>query len=295
MNTVEQCGSKVNEGWPAPAKLNLFLHITGQRADGYHLLQTVFQLLDFGDEIFFEKCDSAAIELLNPLPGVNPENDLVVRAARLLQCETGIRSGARIRVKKRIPMGAGLGGGSSDAATTLCALNDLWDTRFTLDDLSELGGRLGADVPAFVYGQTAWAEGVGEVLTPIELADAWYVVITPPISVSTEEIFLAKELTRDCQPITIPDFFSVPVVNVCEPVVRKKYPLVGDVLDWLNAGHRGMFAPGARLTGTGSSIFAAFSDLTAAKRVCSQIPRDWPFFLAKGISQSPLHERLEPN
>ncbi len=295
MNTVEQRGSKGNEGWPAPAKLNLFLHITGRRDDGYHSLQTVFQLLDFGDEIFFEERNSAAIELLSPLPGVNPENDLVVRAARLLQREAGSRFGAQIRVKKRIPMGAGLGGGSSDAATTLCVLNQLWDTRFTFDDLSELGRRLGADVPVFVHGQTAWGEGVGEVLTPIEPTDAWYVVITPPVSVSTGEIFSAKELTRDCQPITIPDFFSVPVVNVCEPVVRKKYSLVGDVLDWLNAGHRGMFAPGARLTGTGSSVFAAFSELTAAKRVCSQIPKDWPFFLAKGISQSPLRERLEPN
>lgn len=273
--------------WPAPAKLNLFLHITGRRPDGFHLLQTVFQFLDYGDELHFSVRDDGAVRRLSDLPGVAAEADLVVRAARLLQAETGCRRGADIRVDKRLPMGGGLGGGSSDAATALVALNALWQLDLPEDRLAGLGLSLGADVPVFVRGRAAWAEGVGERLEAVELPEPWYLVLVPPVSVSTAAVFGAPELTRDCPPITIRDFLTGLGGNVCEPVVRARFPAVAAALDWL--GH---FAP-ARMTGTGSCVFAAFGSERAAHQVLAKVPAGWQGFVARGCNRSPLLERLE--
>ncbi len=272
--------------WPAPAKLNLFLHITGRRDDGYHLLQSVFQFLDYGDELFFNLREDGEIQRLNALPGVPAEQDLVVRAARLLQLETGTSLGADIRVDKKLPMGGGLGGGSSDAATTLVALNQLWALGLDVKRLAELGLALGADVPVFVRGQAAWAEGVGETLTPVTLEEPWFVVIIPPVSVSTAEVFGDSQLTRDCPPITIRDFLSGRGTNVCEPVVRGHYPQVAEALNWLSP-----FAP-ARMTGTGACVFAAFGNESQARDVVSQLPEGWNGFFAKGRNRSPLLDRI---
>ena len=273
--------------WPAPAKLNLFLHITGRRPDGYHCLQTVFQFLDIADRIRLTPTFDGEIRLLTPLPEVPPERDLTVRAARLLQTEAGVAQGVDIEVDKRLPLGAGLGGGSSDAATVLVVLNRLWDARLSADRLAELGLRLGADVPVFVRGYAAWAEGVGEVLTPVELAEPWYLVLVPPVTVSTAGIFSAPELTRNTPPIRIPDFLSGAGGNDCEAVVRARYPVVGQFLDWLKRFGR------ARLTGTGACVFAAFSDRTGAQRALDQLPADWVGFVARGCNRSPLMQMLD--
>lgn len=275
-----------SSGWPAPAKLNLFLHIVGRRADGYHLLQTVFQFVSFGDELAFRLRDDGQIQRIGEVPGVAPEADLVVRAARLLQQEADISKGMDIHVTKRLPMGGGLGGGSSDAATTLVALNQLWDVGYSDDRLAELGLRLGADVPVFVRGHAAWAEGVGEQLTPIELSEPWFVVVVPPCQVPTPEIFADPDLTRNASVIKIRRFLSRQGVNVCEPVVRRRYPIVGEALDWL-----GQFAP-ARMSGTGASIFAAFDDEASARAVLEQLPPGWRGFVAQGLNESPLRARL---
>ena len=273
--------------WPAPAKLNLFLHITGRRPDGYHSLQTGFQFLDIADQIHLVPTDDGQIRLLTPLPEVPADRDLTVRAARLLQGETGATQGVDIQVQKRLPLGGGLGGGSSDAATVLVALNRLWDTKLSEDRLAELGLRLGADVPVFVRGRAAWAEGVGEVLTPIQPAEAWYVVLVPPVTVSTAEIFSAPELTRNTSPIRIPDFLLGAGGNDCEAVVRARHPVVGQFLDWLNRFGR------ARLTGTGACVFAAFSEQAGAQRVVDQLPADWVGFIARGCNRSPLMQMLD--
>lgn len=273
--------------WPAPAKLNLFLHITGRRADGFHLLQSVFQFLDFGDELNFTLRDDGQVRRLSALAGVAEERDLVVRAARLLQVETGCGLGVDITVDKRLPMGGGLGGGSSDAATTLVALNRLWGLGLSVDRLAELGLGLGADVPVFVRGHAAWAEGVGERLVPVDLPEPWYVVLVPSVSVSTAEVFGAPELTRDCPPITIRDFLAGIGANVCEPVVRGRFPAVAEALDWL-----GQYAP-SRMTGTGCCVFAAFDDEARARQVLQEMPRGWSGFVARGRNRSPLLERLE--
>lgn len=275
-----------SSGWPAPAKLNLFLHIVGRRADGYHLLQTVFQFVSFGDELAFRLRDDGQIQRIGEVPGVAPEADLVVCAARLLQQEADISKGMDIHVTKRLPMGGGLGGGSSDAATTLVALNQLWDVGYSDDRLAELGLRLGADVPVFVRGHAAWAEGVGEQLTPIELSEPWFVVVVPPCQVPTPEIFADPDLTRNASVIKIRRFLSGQGVNVCEPVVRRRYPIVGEALDWL-----GQFAP-ARMSGTGASIFAAFDDEASARAVLEQLPPGWRGFVAQGLNESPLRARL---
>lgn len=272
--------------WPAPAKLNLFLHITGRRDDGYHLLQTVFQFLDYGDELNFSVREDGAINRLTPLPGVPEESDLVVRAARLLKDRTATPLGVDIEVIKRLPMGGGLGGGSSDAATTLVALNQLWDTGLGEDELSELGLALGADVPIFVHGYAAWAEGVGEQLEPVDPPEPWFVVLIPPVSVATAAVFGDPELTRNSPPITICAFLSGEGTNVCEPVVRKRYPEVAQVIDWL-----GQFSP-SRMTGTGSCVFAAFDSRPAAQAVLDQAPKEWQGFVARGLNRSPLLNRL---
>lgn len=273
--------------WPAPAKLNLFLHIVGRRADGYHLLQTVFQFVDYGDWLSFTPRADGIVRRVDPLPGVPEDQDLTVRAARLLQAETGRGAGVDIRIDKRLPMGGGLGGGSSDAATTLIALNHLWGLGLSEDVLAELALRLGADVPVFVRGRAAWAEGVGERLIPVELPEPWYLVLKPPVEVATGPVFQAPELTRDCAPLKIVDFLSGRGGNVCEPVVRTRYPEVGAVLDWL-----GRHGP-ARLTGTGSCVFAAFRTRAAAERVLREVPAEWAAFVAQGCNRSPLHRMLE--
>jgi 4-diphosphocytidyl-2-C-methyl-D-erythritol kinase len=274
-------------GWPAPAKLNLFLHITGRRDDGYHLLQTVFQPLSVGDTLDFLPRAADGIHLETPLPGVPPERDLVVRAARLLRETAGIGGGAVIRLHKRLPMGGGLGGGSSDAATTLVALDHLWGLGLGEDRLAELGVALGADVPVFVRGRAAWAEGVGEQLTPLDLPEAWYLVIDPGVSLSTAELFSAPELTRNCPPITIPDFLSGRGVNVFEPLVRARSPELDRAMAWLHER-----AGTARLTGTGACIFAALSRREEAEAMLGRLPAPWRGFVARGLNRSPLLERL---
>ena len=277
----------VPQAWPAPAKLNLFLHITGRRADGYHLLQTVFQFLEFGDELEFEVREDGRI-LRNEGPdGVPAESDLTVRAARLLQERSGTRLGAAIKLRKRLPQQAGLGGGSSDAATTLLVLDRLWGTGLGRQRLAALGLELGADVPVFVGGEAAWAEGIGEILTPLDLPEPWYVVLQPDCRVATREIFQAPELTRNSAPIKIARFRSGETRNDFEPVVRSRYPEVSEALDWLG-GH----AP-ARLTGSGACVFAEFADEAGARRVYAALPLGWRGFVARGCNRSPLMARLE--
>lgn len=279
----------MSQPWPAPAKLNLFLHVVGKRADGYHSLQTVFQLLDHCDEIFIETTDDGVIRRPEGLAGIAPEQDLVVRAARLLQAESGSRLGAELRVHKRIPSGGGLGGGSSDAATVLVALNRLWGLDWPAGRLAELGLRLGADVPVFVHGRSAWAEGVGERLTPVELPGAWYLVACPDCAVSTAEIFSDPELTRDSPETTINGFLSAGGRNDCEPVVRRRYPAVAAALDWVTARSGGR---PARLTGTGGCVFAAFDAAGQARAALQGLPARWTGFVARGLVESPLLARV---
>ena len=272
--------------WPAPAKLNLFLHITGRRQDGYHLLQTAFQFIDLVDEIDFQMTDDGTISRLSSMPGVAEDDDLVIRAARLLQQRTGSNSGAEIQVHKRIPEGGGLGGGSSDAATTLVALNELWQTGLDRLQLAELGLSLGADVPIFVHGHAAWAEGVGEQLTTIEPTEGYYLIIHPGCSISTAAIFNAPDLTRNTPAITIRDFLDRGGINDCEAVVRKQYAQVNEAIEWLH-----QFAP-TRLTGTGACVFAGFEDEATAQDTREQLPANWQGFVVRGMNRSPLQARL---
>jgi 4-diphosphocytidyl-2-C-methyl-D-erythritol kinase len=275
----------MNRPWPAPAKLNLFLHVVGRRPDGYHELQTVFQLIDLCDFLSFRPTADGSVTRPAGPAGIAEEEDLVVRAARLLQAETACPRGVEIRVDKRIPTGGGLGGGSSDAATTLVALNQLWGTGLSREALAELGLRLGADVPVFVGGKSGWAEGVGERLAPVDLPGRWFAVVRPDCAVGTAEVFQAPELTRNSPPTTITGFLSSGGRNDCEPVVRRRYPEVGAALDWL--GDRGE----ARLTGTGSCVFAPAADEAAARRMLDGLPERWQGFVARGLNESPLLER----
>ncbi|HTL20067.1 MAG TPA: 4-(cytidine 5'-diphospho)-2-C-methyl-D-erythritol kinase [Steroidobacteraceae bacterium] len=272
--------------WPAPAKLNLFLHVTGRRADGYHELQTLFQLLDLCDTLTISLREDGLIERPAGAAGVAPEADLTLRAARALQQLTGTRQGAELRVHKRIPQGAGLGGGSSDAATTLLALNELWGCGLSFEELAALGLPLGADVPVFVRGSSAWAEGIGERLTQVSLPEAWYVIIYPGVGVSTREVFQSPELTRNSPLITIRAFFQSGGRNDCEPVVRARSPEVAAALDWL--GREGS----ARLTGTGSCVFLARGSAAEAERLAARVPDRWMSFVARGVNSSPVHEQL---
>jgi len=282
--------SGVETQWPAPAKLNLFLHVTGRRADGYHELQTLFQLIDLCDTLSIRMAEDGRIERPAGPAGVDPDSDLTVRAAKALQVATGCRAGATLRVTKRIPMGGGLGGGSSDAATVLLALNHLWRCGLSIDELAGIGLPLGADVPVFVRGSSAWAEGVGERLEAVELPERWFVVIHPGVAVPTRDVFQSPELTRNSPVITIRAFFGSAGLsgtrNDCEPVVRARYPEVADALSWL-----GNFAP-ARLTGTGSCIFASFATAIEAERVAARAPDRWRAFVARGLNVSPVHARL---
>ncbi len=268
--------------WPAPAKLNLFLHVVGRRPDGYHLLQTVFQFLDLADELHFTPTEDGRIRCERNYQQPAEREDLVVIAARKLQKLGDSAQGAAIRVNKKIPMGGGLGGGSSDAATTLVALNHLWGTGLTNEQLAAAGLELGADVPVFVHGHAAWAEGVGETLRPVRPPENWYLLIYPNVPVSTREVFNDPELPRTTPPVAWQDFLRGDCRNDCEAVVRRVSPATGAALDWLGAR-----AP-AHLSGTGACVFAEFEERAAAAALLDETPAHWRGFIAKGINRSPL-------
>ena len=274
---------------PAPAKLNLFLHVVGQRADGYHLLQTVFRFLDFSDELEFVSRRRCRIRLCTPLPGVPEEKDLCVRAARLLQRESGTSLGVDIFLKKRIPMGGGLGGGSSDAATTLLALNRLWALGWKRKRLLKLGLGLGADVPVFIFGENAFAEGVGEELRAIDLPSAWYLVLTPPVHVSTAEVFGSKELTRNTIPIKIPPFSVEHGHNDLEPVVCRIYPEVARSCN----GSGSSTAPYCGNDRFRCLRICGVRHRAAARSALTQVPPGMNGFVAQGLDRHPLHDFAE--
>ena len=276
-----------DSAYPAPAKLNLFLHVVGRRADGYHLLQTLFRLVDHGDSLHFSPLNDGRVELARPLPGVLPENDLTVRAARLLQQETGCRLGARIAVEKRLPMGGGLGGGSSDAATVLLALNHLWQTGVPRHRLQEIGLTLGADVPVFVFGENAFAEGVGEALRPVPVQPAWYVVLEPPVQVPTATIFKDAALRRDTPSIAVETWGPGFGGNDLQAVAVRHFPEVSRCLDWLSA-----FGD-ARMTGSGACVFAEFADEGKARAVLASLPEGMRGWVAAGLDAHPLHALAE--
>ncbi|MDF3827553.1 MULTISPECIES: 4-(cytidine 5'-diphospho)-2-C-methyl-D-erythritol kinase [unclassified Pseudocitrobacter] len=278
--------------WPSPAKLNLFLYITGQRADGYHELQTLFQFLDYGDTLTIETRQDGQLRLLTPLEGVPDEENLIVRAARLLM-KTAAQthrlaegSGADISIEKRLPMGGGLGGGSSNAATVLVALNHLWQCGLSEDELAAIGLTLGADVPVFVRGHAAFAEGVGEQLTPIDVAEKWYLVVHPGVSIPTPMIFNDPELPRNTPKRSIDTLLKCEFGNDCEVIARKRFREVDEVLSWLLE-----YAP-SRLTGTGACVFAEFDTELAARQVLEQAPEWFNGFVAKGVNLSPLHQSM---
>ena len=272
--------------FPAPAKLNLMLRVVGRRADGYHLLQTVFRFIGHGDEVRLGVRRDGVIARLRPVAGVAESEDLTVRAARALQTATGCELGADIDLEKRLPMGGGLGGGSSDAATVLLALNHLWQTGLSRKRLQALALPLGADVPVFVYGQSALAGGVGEELTPLTLPPAWYLVLTPPVAVPTVKVFQHPELKRDSEKVKIQGF-SVPRGNDLEPVVCREYPEVARHLEWLNQYGE------AQMTGSGACVFAAFADEEAARLVLAACPATMRGFVARGLEVHPLHGLAE--
>lgn len=285
---IEQKDSTIGWGvrWSAPAKLNLMLRIIGQQEDGYHLLQTVFQIIDMADELVFSRANDGQVRLKKAIFGVQEEDDLTVRAANLLKQETGYQGGVCIDVEKNLPMGGGLGGGSSDAATVLVVLNQLWQLGLTEQRLIELGLSLGADVPIFIKGASAWAEGVGEKLTLIDLPNAWFVVVKPQCHVDTGKIFSASDLTRDSKSITMENFNSGDNKNDCLPVVKKQYIEVDQALNEL--GQYGQ----ARLTGTGACIFMQFSHRQSAQDVYDNLVLDREVYIAQGLATSPLHKQM---
>ena len=272
--------------YPAPAKLNLFLHVTGRRPDGYHTLQSVFTLIDLADRLRFRVRDDGVIRLLNPSADWPADEDLTVRAASALQAASGTRMGVDIELEKRIPVGGGLGGGSSDAATVLMVLDRLWGIEMPMASLSGLGAKLGADVPFFLFGRTAWAEGAGERLCAVETAPAWYVILVPRVRVPTGAVFAAFELTRASEPLKIEDFSARPedprFHNDLEAIVAGRYPEVREHLKWL--GRRGK----ARMTGSGGCVFAPFGGREEAERVLSELPSSMQGFIAQGIGHHPL-------
>ena len=280
--------------YAAPGKLNLMLRVVGRRADGYHLLQTVFRLIDYGDTLRFRVTADGVIARLTEIEGVPAESDLCVRAARLLQQVTGTTLGADIQLKKRLPLGGGLGGGSSDAATTLLALNQLWKTAVPRTQLLDLSVKLGADVPIFVFGKNALAEGIGEQLRALELPPAWYVVLCPPVEVSTSAVFGHPDLKRDSKKVTIQGFSSAIsgvsssdyFVNDLQALVVRQYPEVACYLAWLS-GHA--VASKAQMTGSGACVFASFDTEAEAQRVIAQLPADMKGFVAQGLQSHPLH------
>ena len=272
----------MSHAYPAPAKLNLFLHVVGRRADGYHLLQSVFRLIDRADTVHIGLRDDGRVVREGDLPGVPEDLDLAVRAARLLQAYAPAGAGVNIRIDKILPLGGGLGGGSSDAATVLLALNRLWQVNLPRATLQTLALELGADVPVFVFGQTAFAEGVGEILQPAEVPPAWYVVLTPPVQVPTAAIFAAPELTRDTPALKIAPFSAGACRNDLQPVVVRRYPEVARHLEWL-----GRFGE-ARMTGSGACVFASFETEDAARNVLRQRPETMQGFVAQGLDRHPL-------
>jgi 4-diphosphocytidyl-2-C-methyl-D-erythritol kinase len=278
--------------WPAPAKLNLFLHILGRRPDGYHELQTCFQFIDLCDEVRIEVRADGQIRRAVEIPGLPAEADLCIRAAKALQSASGATLGADISLAKKIPVGGGLGGGSSDAATCLIALNHLWRVHWPREKLAAIGLKLGADVPVFVHGRVAWAEGVGERLTPLypPLAptEANYLILKPNVFVSTAAVFQDPELTRNSAPITIHGFLASGGRNDCLGVVRRRYPEVAHALDWLS-----VFGS-ARLTGTGACVFLACENKDLAQEIMRKVPPEFEGFLARGLNDSPLLEGLRP-
>jgi 4-diphosphocytidyl-2-C-methyl-D-erythritol kinase len=263
----------------SPAKLNLFLHITGRRADGYHTLQTLFQLLDYGDTLHIQRLPTAAIELECNIPQLAGPDNLIVQAAMALRQVSGCQTGARITLHKHIPMGAGLGGGSSNAASTLLALNAIWGTGLDQDTLCAIGLHLGADVPLFVRGESAWAEGIGEQLVGVDLAPKFYLVICPDCHVSTRDIFSHQQLTRNTTAIKMAAFLAGQTRNDCEALVRKLYKPVDSALIWLSQFGQ------ARMTGTGASVFAAFDSLAQAQEVWRKRPADMKGFIARGLQR----------
>ena len=270
--------------YPAPAKLNLFLHVVGRRPDGYHLLQTVFRFIDHGDVVHLVLREDGRIERCHDLPGITEDQDLTVRAARLLQAASGTGLGVEIRLEKRLPQGGGLGGGSSDAATVLLALNRGWRLNWPRRRLQELALSLGADVPAFIFGQSAFAEGVGEKLSPLALRPAWYVVLTPRVRMSTAAVFAAAELTRNTPPITIADFSAGSCRNDLESIVRSRSPVVGRCLDWLSTHGN------ARMTGSGACVFLEVPVRAEAQRILDSLPVDMQGFIAAGLDRHPLYD-----
>lgn len=274
---------------PAPAKLNRMLHIVGRRQDGYHTLQTLFQIIDLSDQLTFQSRDDGEIYLTSGINGVSHDENLIVRAARLLQQNSGTPLGATLAIKKQLPMGGGLGGGSSNAATVLLGLNHMWQLGYSLEALAQLGLKLGADVPVFVHGHSAWAEGVGEQLTPVMLDTPWFVIIHPGISVSTPAVFQDPQLTRDSHPITMARALQGGAPewrNDCEAIVKERYPPIAEALHWLE-----QHAP-SRLTGTGACLFAAFETQHAAQTVAQLAANRWPTWVARGLNNSPLHDAL---
>ena len=282
--------------WPAPAKLNLFLQITGKRDDGYHDLQTVFQFLDVTDRLRFVKRDDEKIIRKTDHEGVKPEDDLIIKAAKALQLATGIQQGADIYLQKILPMGGGVGGGSSDAATTLVVLNYLWGTGLSTEKLAEIGLELGADVPIFIHGYASFAQGVGEQLEPVSPKESWYLVVHPDVHISTAEIFTNSQLTRDSSAIRICDLqigtkneaqVFDELGNVFEPVVVKQYPEVAEVIQHLRKSSK------ARLTGSGACVFASFDSKEDAEQALNKLPDHWTAFVARGLNRSPLQTMLD--
>ena len=279
--------NKSRRAWPAPAKLNLFLHVTGRRPDGFHELQTLFQLLDWGDEVSIEPLDEPGIRRPRASYAVREADDLVVRAARLLQAETSCRLGARIEVKKRIPAGSGLGGGSSDAATVLVVLNRLWGCGLDIDELASIGIRLGADVPVFVRGHSALASGLGDELQPVDLGDRYYLLVFPGFSISTGDVFMHPDLPRKSSKISLAEALKGAGRNDCEVVVNKQFPHLKQMLNDLEQW--GV----ARMTGTGSTLFIRMSDEKTAKSTAQAIKCRYNVRAVRGVDRSPLHELLD--
>ncbi|MGQ0522942.1 MAG: 4-(cytidine 5'-diphospho)-2-C-methyl-D-erythritol kinase [Betaproteobacteria bacterium] len=272
------------QAFPAPGKLNLMLRVVGRRADGYHLLQTVIRFIDFGDTVSLRLRGDGMVKRINEVAGVDADVDLTVRAARLLREATGCAEGVEIKLQKRLPLGGGLGGGSSDAATALLALNHLWRLGLARAKLRALALQLGADVPVFVFGENALAEGIGEILTPVAVPQAWYLVLTPAIAVPTAAVFAAPELKRDFKPIRIQSFSVDLAVNDLEPLVCQAYPEVARHLQWLR-----QFGP-AMMTGSGACVFAAFASESAARAVLAQLPDSMEGFVARGLERHPLRD-----
>jgi 4-diphosphocytidyl-2-C-methyl-D-erythritol kinase len=269
--------------FPAPAKLNLFLHVTGRRADGYHLLQTVFRFLDFGDEVGLRVSEDGVVRRVRPVPGVTEQEDLTLRAAKLLKEASGCPLGVDIDLLKRLPLGGGVGGGSSDAATTLIALNRLWSAGLSTDRLQALAVQLGADVPVFIFGRSAFAEGIGEHLQEVQLSPAWYLVVVPQVAVSTAEIFAAPELTRNTKAIKIAAFSVEQCRNDLQPVACRRYPQIARCLKWLEQFGK------AAMSGSGACVFSAFDSERSARAALERMPGEMEGFVARGLDRHPLY------